>query len=313
MQPLRTAMLIISRNKSIKKAMMAVPVTRDVVARFVPGESLDDAVVAVRDLQAKGMCVSVDCLGEDTLDVAMADAVTQAYVDLLERLSVEGLATKAEVSVKLSAIGQFLHGVDGEAMALANARRICQAARDAGTTVTLDMEDHTTVDSTLGILDQLRPDFPETGCVLQAYLFRTEDDARRLAAIEGQRVRLCKGAYEEPASVAFKVKNDVDASYVRCLKVLMQGKGYPMVATHDPIMVKIAEDLAQRNGRAEDSYEFQMLYGIRPLEQERLVRLGHKVRVYLPFGSDWYGYFTRRLAERPANLVFFLRSFLGKR
>lgn len=312
MRLMRSALLTVSRYRWIKNVMMAVPLTRDVVARFVPGETVDEVVASLREAREKGLLATLDCLGEDTLDLQMAEDVTQAYVALLGRLKEEGLAETCEVSVKLSAVGQFL-GADGEAVALANARRICQAAREVGTTVTLDMEDHTTTDSTLRILDQLRPDYPETGCVLQSYLKRTEDDCRRMAALDGQRVRLCKGAYEEPAAVAYQDKTDVDLSYVRCLKILMNGKGYPMVASHDPRMIAIAEDLAQRAGRDEQSYEFQMLYGIRAIEQERLARVGHQVRIYTPFGTDWYGYFTRRLAERPANLVFFLRSFLGRR
>jgi len=212
--------------------------------------------------------------------------------------------------VKLSAIGQALPDV-GPKLATENARRICQAARNVGTTVTLDMEDHTTTDLTLGTLRELRKDYPETGAVLQAYLHRTEADARALA-FEGSRVRLCKGAYKEPESVAFQDRLEVDKSYVRCLKVLMAGQGYPMVATHDPRMIAIASALATRNDRAHGSYEFQMLYGIRPEEQKRLAADGEKVRVYVPYGQEWYGYLMRRLAERPSNLTFFARSLISK-
>ena len=173
------------------------------------------------------------------------------------------------------------------------------------------MEDHTTTDSTLAILRELREDFPATGAVLQAYLRRTEADCRDLA-YAGSRVRLCKGAYDEPESVAYQDKNDVDRSYVRCLKVLMAGQGYPMVASHDPRLVEIAGALAVRHDRAKGSYEFQMLYGIRPDEQQRLARQGEKMRVYVPYGDEWYGYLMRRLAERPANTAFFVRSLLSK-
>jgi proline dehydrogenase len=215
------------------------------------------------------------------------------------------------VSVKLSAIGQAL-GADGERIALEHARTICQAARNAGTTVTLDMEDHTTTDSTLGILHELRQDFPETGAVIQAYLHRTEADCRDLA-YAGSRVRLCKGAYKEPESVAYQDKREVRRSYVRCLKVLMSGPGYPMVASHDPRLIEIAGFLADRFKRAPDSYEYQMLYGIRPDEQRRLAAAGHQVRVYVPYGDQWYGYLMRRLAERPANVAFFARSLVSKK
>jgi proline dehydrogenase len=212
------------------------------------------------------------------------------------------------VSVKLSAVGQALPD-DGEKIALEHARTICSEARRVGATVTLDMEDHTTTDSTLEILRQLRVDFPETAAVLQAYLHRTEGDCRDLA-YAGSRVRLCKGAYREPASVAFQRRQDVDSSYVRCINVLLQGDGYPMFATHDPTLIAIAADRAHVYGRT--AFEFQMLYGIRPDEQRRLAAAGHTVRVYVPYGAQWYGYLMRRLAERPANLTFFARAVVTK-
>jgi len=250
--------------------------------------------------------VSLDHLGEDTTDPEQAATSAKAYLSVLDRLAAEGLTPEAEVSLKLSAVGQALPG-DGERIALEHAHLICAAAVRAGTTVTLDMEDHTTTDSTLRILAEVRKDFPSTGAVLQSYLRRTESDCRDLATA-GSRVRLCKGAYEEPASVAYKDRHEVDKSYVRCLAILMAGSGRPMVATHDPRMIAIAQDRAAANGRSIDSFEFQMLYGIRPNEQRRLAELGHPVRVYTPFGVDWYGYFMRRLAERPANVAFFLRA-----
>jgi len=307
----RQPLLMLSRSDKVKNLVTSMPVSGSIVARYVPGESTDDAVAATGDLIESGLHVTLDFLGEDTLDREQADATVAAYLDLLRALSEKGLSRNSEVSVKLSAIGQALPEV-GEKVAVENARTICHAARNAGTTVTLDMEDHTTTDSTLGILRELRKDFPETGAVLQAYLHRTEADCRDLA-YEGSRVRLCKGAYNEPESVAFQEKHDVDKSYVRCLKVLMAGQGYPMIATHDPRMVDIAGALATRNGRAQGSYEYQMLYGIRPDEQRRLAEAGEKVRVYLPYGQEWYGYLMRRLAERPSNLTFFLHSLVSKK
>jgi proline dehydrogenase len=235
----------------------------------------------------------------------------QAYLDLLTALSARGLTRHAEVSVKLSAIGQALPQY-GHKIALENARTICRAARNAGTTVTIDMEDHTTADATLATLRELRKDFPETGAVLQAYLHRTESDCRALA-YEGSRVRLCKGAYDEPEDVAFQGQLEVDRSFVRCLKVLLGGQGYPMIATHDPRMIRIASSLASRYGREAASYEFQMLYGVRPEEQLRLAEAGETMRVYVPYGTEWYGYLMRRMAERPQNLTFFLRSLISKR
>ena len=308
---LRQPLLMLARSDKVKRFVTAMPVSSGIVARYVPGEATDDAVEATDALIQSGLHVTLDFLGEDTLDREQADATVTAYLDLLEALSAKGLSRNAEVSVKLSAVGQALPDV-GEKVALENARTICHAARNAGTTVTLDMEDHTTTDSTLGILRELRKDFPETGAVLQAYLHRTEADCKDLA-YEGSRVRLCKGAYNEPESVAFQDKHDVDKSYVRCLKVLMAGQGYPMIASHDPRMVDIAGALATRNGRAQGTYEYQMLFGIRPDEQKRLAEAGEKVRVYLPYGQEWYGYLMRRLAERPSNLTFFLHSLVSKK
>ena len=308
---LRQPLLVLSRSDKVKSLVTAMPVSSGIVSRYVPGEGTESAVDATRRLIESGLHVTLDFLGEDTLDREQADVTVAAYLDVLRSLVEHGLSRNAEVSVKLSAIGQALPD-QGEKIALENARTICQAARNAGTTVTLDMEDHTTTDSTLGILRELRKDFPETGAVLQAYLRRTEADCRDLA-YEGSRVRLCKGAYNEPESVAFQDKHEVDKAYVRCLKILMAGQGYPMVASHDPRMVDIAGALATRHGRAQGSYEYQMLFGIRPDEQRRLAEAGEKVRVYVPYGQEWYGYLMRRLAERPSNLTFFLRSLVSKK
>ena len=300
---LRQAILAAARNDTVKRVVAGAPLSRNVVRRFVSGEAVDDAVRTTASLQATGLQVSLDHLGEDTLDAGQAEATVKAYLVLLDRLREAGLTGggRTEVSVKLTAVGQAID----EGLALDNARTICEAAHAAGTTVTLDMEDHTTTDSTLGILAQLRRDHPETGAVLQAYLHRTEADCRDLA-VAGSRVRLCKGAYKEPPSVAYQSAAEVDRAYVRCLKILMQGEGYPMVASHDPRLVAIAGRLAEH--RPQGTYEYQMLFGIRTLEQQRLADAGETVRVYVPYGDEWYGYLMRRLAERPANLVFFLRA-----
>jgi proline dehydrogenase len=307
---LRRSLLALARSSQLKDLVTTLPVSSGIVARYVPGESTESAVQAARHLADDGLLSTLDYLGEDTLDRAQADATVHAYVGLLHALGGSGLAHGAEVSLKLSAVGQALPG-DGEKVALDNARTVCQAARNAGTTVTLDMEDHTTTDSTLEVLRNLRQDFPETGAVVQSYLRRTEADCHDLA-YEGSRVRLCKGAYREPVSVAFQARADVDKSYVRCTKVLMAGRGYPMVATHDPTLIDIAGALAARHDRQKGSYEYQMLYGIRPDEQRRLAAAGEKVRVYVPYGNEWYGYLMRRLAERPSNVTFFLRSLVSK-
>jgi proline dehydrogenase len=311
MSLLRQPLLLISRSNLVKNLVSTMPVSAGIVRSHVPGETTESAVEATEVLVEDGLEVSLDYLGEDTLDQAQAEATVAAYLDAFKQLSAKGLSRHAEASVKLSAVGQALPE-NGDKIALENARTICRAARNAGTTVTLDMEDHTTTDSTLQILRELRKDFPETGAVLQAYLHRTEADCRSLA-FEGSRVRLCKGAYKEPESVAFQSRLDVDRSYVRCLKVLLAGEGYPMIATHDPRMVAIASSLASRYGRAQGSYEYQMLYGIRPDEQRRLSSSGERVRVYIPYGTEWYGYLMRRLAERPQNLTFFLKSLVSKK
>ncbi|GAA3718221.1 proline dehydrogenase family protein [Microlunatus aurantiacus] len=311
MPVLREALLKISRSKVMKSTVTHAPVTRRVVDRYVAGETTDDALRATRALADAGLTVTIDHLGEDTTKREQAGATTDAYLDLLARLSEAGLAATAEVSVKLSAIGQLL-GAHGEKIATENAQLICEAALEVGTTVTVDMEDHTTTDSTLGIVAELRRDYPWVGAVLQAYLFRTEADCEALAGA-GSRVRLCKGAYAEPESVAHTDPAEIDRAYVRCLKILMSGDGYPMVATHDPRLVEIAVALAEREHRAKDSFELQMLYGIRPSEQARLAWLGHRVRVYVPYGTDWYGYLVRRLAEKPSNMRFFAHSLISRK
>ena len=307
---LRQPLLMLARSSQVKDLVTRMPVSSGLVARYVPGERTSDAVEATRDLVVDGRLATLDFLGEDTLDESRAEATVDAYLELLDALSREGLARSAEVSVKLSAIGQALPEI-GPKLSLENARRICGAARNVGTTVTLDMEDHTTTDQTLATLRELRKDFPETGAVLQAYLHRTESDCRLLAH-EGSRVRLCKGAYKEPESVAFQASADVDKSYVRCLKVLMKGEGYPMVASHDPRLIEIAGALAGQAGRDPRSFEYQMLYGIRPEEQRRIADRGDQMRVYIPYGQEWYGYLMRRMAERPANVMFFLRGVATK-
>ena len=306
---LRRALLRASHSKKIKNMVTTAPVTAGVVERFIAGETSPEVVAVTRRLVSAGLLATIDYLGEDTSDQTRADAVVVAYLDLLGKLRESGLSTSAEVSIKLTALGQQLR--DGPQLASENAELICHAAHMANTAVTLDMEDHTTTDSTLEILHTLRKEYPSTGAVLQAYLYRTEDDCRDLAAA-GSRVRLCKGAYAEPETVAYQDRQEIDKSYVRCMKILMAGNGFPMLATHDPTLIDIGLKLAADHGRGPGDFEFQMLYGIRPAEQRRLAELGHSVRVYVPYGTDWYGYLVRRLAERPSNLRFFARSLITK-
>jgi proline dehydrogenase len=295
---LRTVLLAAAGSARLGRLATATPLRKTLAARFVAGDEAADAVRAARTLADDGLTVTVEHLADEALTAEQAAATRDEYLELLGRLRGAGLAPAAEVSVQLSALGQRFD----EARALEHARAICAAAAEAGTCVTLDAEDHTTTDSTLEILLDLRKDHPATGAVLQAHLRRTEADCRELATA-GSRVRLCKGAYAEPESVAFQSALDVDKAFVRCLNILMSGAGYPMVATHDPRLIAIAEDRARWFDRSADEYEFQLLYGVATEEQGRLAAGGSIVRIYLPYGRQWYGYLMRRLAERPLTLV----------
>ncbi|MUL45921.1 proline dehydrogenase [Mycobacterium sp. CBMA293] len=305
----RPAILAAGRSDRLRHALEQVSLTREVVHRFVPGEHVADALDSVVHLTNSHRFVSIDYLGEDVHDPDSAELTVTAYLGLLGALGHQSCDAPRplEVSLKLSALGQALPR-EGEKIALENAHTICTKARDLGIWVTVDAEDHTTTDSTLSIVRELRADFDWLGTVLQAYLKRTLGDCQDLA---GTRIRLCKGAYDEPASVAFRDRDDVTANYLRCLRVLMAGAGYPMVASHDPEIIGAVPALVSEFSRGVDDFEYQMLYGIRDDEQRRLALAGNHVRVYVPFGSQWYGYFVRRLAERPANLAFFLRALAG--
>ncbi|HEX3490575.1 MAG TPA: proline dehydrogenase family protein [Streptosporangiaceae bacterium] len=305
---LRRALLAASASTRMRELITTMPVTRDVVSRFVAGDTAEQAVGVIERLLADGLLTTIDYLGEDTTDRQQAAAVTDEYVSLLARLGGSRLAAggRAEVSVKPTAVGLGL-AEHGEKTALENINRIAVAARNAGTTVTLDMEDHTRIDATLRLVTELRADFPDLGCVIQSYLRRSPADCQDLAT-SGSRVRLCKGAYRAPDGIAQASKHDVDVSYARCLRILMEGEGYPMLATHDPRLIQLTGIKADMVARDKSDFEYQMLYGIRPAEQRRLAATGAQVRVYVPYGQDWYGYLIRRLAERPENLTFFLRG-----
>jgi proline dehydrogenase len=309
---LRRMLLAASASDRVRAMVVAAPLSAGVVARYVAGDDAAAAVEAATRLRASGLLVTIDYLGEDTTDTDQAAAVAAEYIALLARLQAGGLAQggAVEVSVKPTAIGLHLPE-HGEKTAAANLARICAAARDASTTVTADMEDHTHVPATLRLVRELRDDFPDLGCVIQSQLRRSAADCAELAGPRS-RVRLCKGAYQAPEQVAFTTRAEVDRSYARCLRVLMSGRGYPMLATHDPRLIRITAAQAELAGRRASRFEYQMLYGIRPAEQLRLAATGAQVRVYLPYGSDWYGYLVRRLAERPANLAFFLRSLASR-
>ncbi len=302
---LRSLILATAGSPAVRKLVATAPVSHYVVDRFVAGVSAGRAVAASSALVSDGLAVTLDHLGESVTDEAGAESTVSAYLELLACLVAEGLTRWAELSLKLSAVGQRLD----EALALHHASRICAAAEQAGTAVTLDAEDHTLTDSTLRVHAELRRSWPRTGAVLQAHLRRTLADCRALA-LGGARVRLCKGAYAEPSELAFATSNDVAHSFVRCANLLLAAPCYPMFATHDPRLIDIVSERVRWYGRPPDSFEYQMLYGVRPAEQRRLAGAGYTVRVYLPYGSDWYAYLTRRLAERPSNVAFFLRALL---
>lgn len=311
---LRPAILAAARGDVVRRTAQRLPVTRRVVRRFVTGETIGSALNGVAALRSSGRLVSVDYLGEDVLSADDADAAVQVYQELIDGLgdldAGGDVVRPLEVSIKLSALGQTL-GRDGHKIARENAWSICDAAGRAGVWVTVDAENHTTTESTLSIVRDLRAEFPWLGVALQAYLRRTPGDCEEFAAA-GARVRLCKGAYDEPASVAYREAAEVTEAYLACLRALMAGTGYPMVASHDPAVIDAASAIARESGRGAGAFEYQMLYGIRDDEQRRLTGAGNQVRVYLPFGTQWYGYFMRRLAERPANLAFFLRALIGR-
>lgn len=309
---LRQSLTAVASSGPIKRLITSAPISTGIVADYVPGTTTDVALKAAERVIADGLHATINCLGEDATDPADVEATVSTYLGLLNDLHARGLARRTEVSVKLSALGLALPDPEAAEIARANARRIAAAAQRAGTMITIDMEQASAIDETLLTLRELRTEFPETGVALLAYLHRTEADCRALS-FEGSRIRLCKGAYAERAEVAFQSRLDVDRSFVRCLKVLMSGQGYPMVATHDPRMIQIAASLASRHGRSRGSYEFQMLYGIRPDEQKRLAKAGDSARIYIPYGDNWYGYLMRRLVERPENLSFVAKSLTSKK
>ena len=306
---MRSGLLWLSRRRSIGRLATRLPVTRSMVARFVAGESLPEALVALERLRDAGLRTTVDVLGEAVTTVEAAEAAADEYVAALDALAERGL--DRNVSVKLSQMGL---AVDPDACR-ANLRRILERAAATEAFVRFDMEDHATTDHTLAIWRELRPinaGRGDSGVVIQAALRRSPEDVDRLIA-ESARVRLCKGAYVEPESVAFPDKADVDAAYGTLMERLLVDGTFPALATHDERLIARAVAFVRERGIAPDRFEFQMLYGVRRDLQERLVKAGFGVRVYVPFGTQWYPYFMRRLAERPANVAFVLRSLLRER
>jgi proline dehydrogenase len=278
-----------------------------VVHRFVPGESIDDAVRAARVLEANGLTETFDHLGESVTTLPEAVAATTEYLRIVRAIMDAGV--ERNISLKLTQLGL---DVD-RASAVDHLRRILELAEPAGFFVRVDMESSRYTEITLEIFETLwQQGYRQIGVVLQSDLYRSEADLQRINAL-GARIRLVKGAYREPRSVAYQKKADVDAAYARMLKVLVADGTYPAIATHDPAMIDLARRWADERGVPPDRFEFQMLYGIRRDLQATLVKAGYRVRVYLPFGTDWFPYFMRRLGERPANLAFVLRSIAGER
>lgn len=285
---------------------------RRVVLRFVAGETQEQAIDVVRKLNEKNMTATIDVLGESITDAAQARDVRDAYIDLLEAIDRNKL--DAWVSLKLTALGLDID----EALCLDNMRSILTRTHELGRDIriTIDMEDHTYTQRTLDLFRTLRGEgFEDVRTVLQAYLFRTDEDIAAMAkACAG--IRLCKGAYKEPSDVAYPAKSDVDAAYVRQMKTLLDaaktGCGYPGIATHDESIIDAAKMYAAENDIPSEGYEFQMLYGVRSALQEQLAAEGYGMRIYVPYGTQWYPYFMRRLAERPANLWFFASNFFRR-
>jgi proline dehydrogenase len=299
----RTALLYLSRQHALKGFLSRVPGFKQVTRRFIAGENIDDAIEAIRQLNALGITASFDHLGESISSPAEAEADVREYLHVLSRIERTGI--NSNVSVKPTQLGLDID----EHLCLSNIQRIVEAAAGLGNFVRIDMEDSARTDATLRIFYKLRSDFENVGIVLQSYLYRTETDLANVLAMKG-RVRLCKGAYDEPESVAFPRKADVDANFVRLTGVLLSSGIYHGIATHDEAMIRATREFAARENIPNDRYEFQMLYGIRRDLQTKLVKAGYRMRTYVPYGEFWYPYFMRRLAERPANIWFVLKNLL---
>ncbi len=294
-----------SHRAILGRLATAFPLTRRMVRRFVPGERLDDALATLDALQEQGMRWTVDVLGESVASRADATAAADRYIQTLDALATHDL--EANVSVKLTQMGL---DIDRD-FCVQNVGRIVSKAREVGAFVRIDMEDHTKTSKTLEIVRELRAGYPEVGAVIQSYLRRSANDIEEIIG-EGMRVRLCKGAYDEPATVAFRTRDEVDRSYIELMERLLVDGHYPALATHDDHLVDHALAFVREQGIPPDRYEFQMLYGVRRDLHERLVALGQTVRVYVPYGSQWYPYYMRRLAERPQNVISILVSVLNE-
>jgi len=301
----RSALIYLSRQEGLKEFATKFSPFKKLTTRFIAGETTEEAVAAIREINARGASASFDHLNESVSSVEATEDEVREYLHLLELIDETNI--DSNVSIKLT---QFGLEIDPE-LALSNARRIVEDSARRGNFVRIDMEGSSVTEVTLDIFRRLRSDFGlnDVGIVLQSYLYRTIDDARELLKIPA-RIRLCKGAYDEPPKVAYPEKKDVDDNYMRVMQLLLASGTYHGIATHDPKMIDATIDFAQREGIAKNAFEFQMLYGIRRDLQEQLARDGWGMRIYVPYGKHWYPYFMRRLAERPANIWFVLRNFL---
>ncbi len=307
----RKAFLALSRNPRIQPLIVSFPPSRRVARRFVAGERLEDAVAVVRALNARGMTATLDHLGENVTNPEEARLAADAYLDALEAIRSHDL--QAGVSVKLTHLGLDL----GDEVAYENVRRIVERAAEVGRFVRIDMESSAYVDRTLAIYRRLREEFSNVGTVVQSYLFRTEEDVRQLIDEGIADLRLVKGAYDEPSDIAYQDRQRIREAFFALLRLMWtpdaRTKGSRVaIGSHDEAVIRYACTLAERMGVPREEYEFQFLYGIRRDRAESLVAEGYRMRIYVPYGSQWYPYFMRRLAERPANLFFFLRALVGK-
>ena len=299
----RSALIHLSRQEWLKDFATRFKLFKKLTTRFIAGENINEAIAAIRDLNARGCSASFDHLNESVTSTAETEAEVREYLDVLARIDESGI--DSNVSIKLT---QFGLEIDPE-LAYRNARRVVADAARRGNFVRIDMEGSNVTQATIDVFKRLRAEFGlnDVGIVLQSYLYRTMDDARELVQIPA-RIRLCKGAYDEPPEVAFPEKRDVDNNYVEVMKVLLSSGIYHGIATHDPKMIDVTIDFARRENINKDAFEFQMLYGIRRDLQEKLAKDGYRMRVYVPYGERWYPYFMRRLAERPANIWFVLKN-----
>ena len=299
----RSALLYLARQEKLKDFAARFSLFRKVTSRFIAGENIDEAVAAIRELNAQGCSASFDHLNESVSSVAETEGEVTEYLNVLSRIDESGI--NSNVSIKLT---QFGLEIDPE-LAYRNARQVVVEAARRGNFVRVDMESSAVTQVTIDIFKRLRAEFGlnDVGIVLQSYLRRTFEDAQDLLKIPA-RIRICKGAYSEPPEVAFPDKKDVDANYVKVMQLLLGSGTYHGVATHDPKMIDATVDFAKREGIGKEKFEFQMLYGIRRDLQRQLARDGYNVRIYVPYGKHWYPYFMRRLAERPANVWFVLKN-----